>query len=344
MHLNKIIAFFFTILILQSCTATKNLNSDNSTFWVSGFKTEASAGAGKMKTLQIYRGDDLNTATWENFYTSIEGFTFEEGYLQKIEVKEEKLDRNQVPADASTIKYTLVQVLEKQKDIRVILNGKWTLQRLNDHPISKKYRVPSLEIDLTQNQISGNNSCNDYTGQILSITASKMGLGNIAATQKMCRDMSIADEFNQALNSINTYQIKGDNLIIYNEKGEKILSFMKDERVANQNINDEWIATRINGNPINRMTSTPRMEIDLVKMQVTGNNSCNNYTGKIETATDTEFVFSNIATTKKMCRKMEVADRFNQALRSTASYKLSDETLTFYNAQGEENLSFLKAQ
>ena len=77
-----------------------------------------------MPVLNIYKGENLNDPEWENFYANIEGFEFEEGYLQKIEVKEEKLDKSQVPADASTIKYTLVNVLEKQKDLRTELNGK----------------------------------------------------------------------------------------------------------------------------------------------------------------------------------------------------------------------------
>ena len=50
---------------------------------------------------------------WVNFYGEISGFKFEEGYKYKLEVKEEKIANP--PADSSSIKTILVQVLNKEK-------------------------------------------------------------------------------------------------------------------------------------------------------------------------------------------------------------------------------------
>jgi|GEM_PF-103024 len=332
-----------TLVLLQTCAIPKNLNQNNRIFWVSGLKSECSAGAGKMQCLQVHRGESIDAPQWENFYAHIEGFQFEEGLLQKIEVKEEHLDKSRVPADASSIKYTLVKVLEKQQDLRTVLNGNWTLQSLNNHPLNKMTPLPTMAIDLSKMQISGSNGCNTYFGEIESLAPAKIKLGNVGSTKKMCRDMRVADEFDSALNSINTYQVKGSNVIFFSENGEKVLSFMKDKAsLADQGIHDIWVATRIEGNPINRMVTAPRMEINLTTGQVMGNNSCNNYTGKIEEVTDSKLIFGTIATDRKMCAKMDIADRFNKALNRTASYKKEGLELMIYDEAGNEMLSFLK--
>ncbi|MEG0762092.1 MAG: DUF4377 domain-containing protein [Chryseobacterium sp.] len=100
-----------SLLVFQSCVSVK---SGNSVFWVNAYKMQA-MGVGPMEVYQIYRGDDLKNAKWENFYAPINGFQFKQGVLQKIEVKETHLDPKDVPADASSIRYDLIKVLKTQK-------------------------------------------------------------------------------------------------------------------------------------------------------------------------------------------------------------------------------------
>lgn len=343
MNFKIIFSSLMALILFQSCATTKNTMNDTTTFWVGGYKTEAAAGAGKMQVLNIHRGENLDNPQWEHFYANIDGFQFEAGYLQKIEVKEEKLDKNEVPADASSIKYTLVKVLDKQKDLRTELNGSWTLARLNDHPLNRMVAVPTMSIDLSQKQISGNGGCNNFTGKIQNLTASKIDLGPVASTKKACLNKNVEPEFYPALNSISTFQLQGNNLTFYDANGAKVLAFIKKEDSATiSRLNDSWVATRINGNPINRMSPAPSMELNLTTMQVMGNNSCNDYTGKIERVTGSGLKFGPIAATKKMCRTMETADRFNRAIGKTAAYQLDGLNLMFYDEYGNEILSFLK--
>lgn len=65
-------------------------------------------GVGKQKCMLVKKGD---AAEWEYFYSQIEGFTYEEGYEYVLEVSEEKME--DVPADASSIRYTLVKEVSK---------------------------------------------------------------------------------------------------------------------------------------------------------------------------------------------------------------------------------------
>lgn len=227
MNSKIIYAALFSLFMLQACSTTKDMAGQESVFWVSGYKTEASAGAGNREVINIHRENEPDASGWENFYANIEGFEFEEGYMQKIKVREEKLDKSQVPADGSSIKYTLVEVLDKRKDIRSELQGEWTLARLNAQPLNRMVVLPTMIIDLSGGQIGGNAGCNNYSGRIRELTASEIHLGPIAMTKKMCSNKNIEPEFSDALNSVNTYQIKDGMVSFYGSNGSEVLAFIR---------------------------------------------------------------------------------------------------------------------
>ncbi|UWX55771.1 META domain-containing protein [Maribacter litopenaei] len=338
MNLTKLLLILFLLVLIQSCS-----NKMNKVLRVSGIKTECSAGAGKMQCLNIYRGEDINNPNWENFYASIKGFEFEEGYLQKIEVKETRLDKNEVPADGSSIKYELIKVLDKQKDIRSELNGDWTLVKLNNAPLNRMVAIPTITIELSKKVLAANGGCNNFTGQIETLTASEISLGTVAGTKKACINKNVEPEFQKTLNSISTYQIQGETVIFFDKTEKKILEFIKEKpNNPNQRLHDIWVTTRINGNPINRMSPIPRMEINLTDLKVFGYDGCNQYSGGIKKVTENQIVFGNLASTKKMCHKMDTAEAFIKAINQVAFYKLEGLNLILMNEENEEVLAFLK--
>lgn len=210
------------ILILQACSS-----SNSSIYWVSGIKTECSAGAGTMNCLNVYKGQDLSDAVWENFYSNIEGFEFEEGFLQKIEVEEIKLDPKNVPADASSIKYIMVKELETKPDTRISVRGNWILGRLNGAPINKSIVLPTMNLNLNQMRIAGSGGCNNYTGSIDKLTTGTLNFGTIASTKKACINNNIEDDYLKVLNSVKTYETNELTLTFMDSDGNEILSFLK---------------------------------------------------------------------------------------------------------------------
>jgi hypothetical protein len=101
-----IVALFAMTQCTTSATATKG---DEKTFIV-GPQTADCTGVAPMKCLQVKEKASEN---WTNFYSNIEGFTYEPGYEYVLKVKTEKIANP--PADASSIKYTLVQQVSKTK-------------------------------------------------------------------------------------------------------------------------------------------------------------------------------------------------------------------------------------
>lgn len=77
-------------------------------------------GVAPMEVLQVKEGD---ATEWSFFYSNIEGFNYEPGYEYVLEVKKEQLEQP-TPADASSIKYTLVKEVSKtEKTSENMLEG-----------------------------------------------------------------------------------------------------------------------------------------------------------------------------------------------------------------------------
>lgn len=108
---------FLLIAILTSCGVTKNKQQANEKIILVNSSMVDCMGVGPMKCYQVKFLDQKENENdpWQNMYTAIDGFNYESGYIYKIKVKEEHLDRANLPQDVSSIKYTLVSILSKKK-------------------------------------------------------------------------------------------------------------------------------------------------------------------------------------------------------------------------------------
>lgn len=339
----KTIGIVVTVVVMQACGTTKNSVSGNQTMWVSGCKTECDAGAGKGECLLVTTDADLAQAKWENFYTNIEGFTFEPGVMQKIDVKVVELSGTAVAADRSSLKYVLLKVIEKKKDNRWELQGDWTLNRIAGSNSKYTEEVPYLHIDLTKRQVSGSNGCNNFSGMIQNVNASTIALSRMITTLRACMDMPISDEFSDAFKHIHSYNINNNTLTFSDESNKELMSFTKKvNSTADTRIHDIYVAVKIKGEEIGKREEMPRFEINLNTMKVFGNNGCNEFNGTITSVTEKKITFSGMAMTRKMCQDMVIPGKFDNALQATASYKFEDLHLTLFDKEGKELITFLK--
>lgn len=123
----KIYHLLILLIISVSCS-TSNVN--NKIYWVNSSKVSCT-GVGPMQCYSVQNGDTLNWQNWQNFYSGINGFEFEPGYIYKLLIKEKTLSAEDVPADASSITYTLVKILEKKADSRLQIIGLWILESMD---------------------------------------------------------------------------------------------------------------------------------------------------------------------------------------------------------------------
>lgn len=98
----------------KNASSSYHLKPGERIYWVNSRKVDC-IGVGPMKCLQVQKGQNRDSGDWEFFYDQIDGFDFEEGYLYKLIVKEEERSASETPADASSINYKLVKLLEKNR-------------------------------------------------------------------------------------------------------------------------------------------------------------------------------------------------------------------------------------
>lgn len=102
--MKKLIGLLFLLpLLFASCAS----NKETVTMIVASQQGDC-VGVAPQKCLLVKKGGD---ADWTFFYDQIDGFQYEEGYEYVLEVKEEKVEN--VPADASSLKYVLVKEVSK---------------------------------------------------------------------------------------------------------------------------------------------------------------------------------------------------------------------------------------
>lgn len=220
-------ALVLSVITIQSCATKQTDNNYEETFWISGFKTEASTGVGKRMVYVINKETDYTKGNWEMFYNSIQDFNFEEGTMKQITVSQKHLDKSQVPADASSIQYTLKEEIKSILDNRLLLQGNWIVARLNEQPLNRKVVVPTLSLQLDNMQFSGNDGCNSYMTNISKLTTTEIQIGNIASTRKACIKDNVSDAYYKALTNIHSYQVDTQKLQFLDKDGNSLVEYIK---------------------------------------------------------------------------------------------------------------------
>ena len=205
----------------MSCDS--NLNEQ--IIWVNSAKIDC-VGVGPMQCFQIKNSEE---EPWTNFYQDIAGFDFEPGYIYKLKVSIKTLDKDELPADKSSLEYRLVEVLSKQADPLLSLNDIWVITKIEGAEAKSinSEGNPILEINTRSMTILGSDGCNNYRGKIEALSENKISFGPIMGTKKACRDMDMPNKYSAALSKVKSYKKERLELVLYDETNKELLSFKK---------------------------------------------------------------------------------------------------------------------
>jgi heat shock protein HslJ len=177
-----------------------------------------------MKCLQIKRTED---GSWENFYDTIEGFDYEPGYLYTLEVAINSLPKENLPADKSMLTYRLVNVVSKKPDPKIRLNDIWVATHINNSVLDRSEKLPQIEMSLKKMQLMGTDGCNSIRCEINDLSENSISFGAMMGTKKMCPNMEVPNQFNNALAIVTSYNFKDLELSLYDQEGQEVLKFLK---------------------------------------------------------------------------------------------------------------------
>lgn len=125
--------FLCCSFILNSCVLQQSRTKQNKQqILILGPETKTcDAGVLKKECYQVKWTEEQEN--WEFFYDEIDGFTFEPGYLYKLLVSVETIPNP--PADASSLQYRLIRILEKEEVSNNLLSKSEVLQLLKDNDL-----------------------------------------------------------------------------------------------------------------------------------------------------------------------------------------------------------------
>lgn len=216
--------FFLGGMILLSCSAGDKLGEKH-TYWVNSSRAPC-VGMAPTTCLQVQKSETLDPSAWQSFHSPIIGFEYEPGYIYKIVVKERQLDPSELPADVSSIEYTLVEILDKRQDMKMRINDIWVALKIKDESILPGMEVispPQLEIHVGEMRYTGTDGCNNYNGGIIELDESTIRFGIAAGTRMMCPDMKLPDLFNSTLPEVQSWVIKENRLHLFNAGGTEVM-------------------------------------------------------------------------------------------------------------------------
>lgn len=204
----RFLSLLIVIIAFQSCsTGTRLL--------VSPLKTQCAG----TTCLQVRENKNQD---WVALANPIEGFTFEEGYEYELLVEKANKD-SPLAADA---KYTIKKIREK-KDMKSLVqdmklaNASWVMTSSPEKTSLLKYNM-SLDIDATNNKISGKGPCNRFFATI-NFGYKNLKIENIASTKMFCQEtMADEKEYYKLLESVASYE-QTNNLLILKGHNNKVL-------------------------------------------------------------------------------------------------------------------------
>lgn len=189
-------------------------NSTSKIIYIADTKADC-VGVAPQKCLQIKENEKSD---WTYFYNDIEDFDYEEGFFYKIKV--DVINIENPPADGSSLKYRLIEVLDKSKAPLLLDQGSWLVTRLKD--MDSFGRNPFIKIDLSQNTINGNTSCNRFSAKIAVIN-NKIEISEVSSTDMACKDGHVETAFLEALNNITSYTLNEEKLQLLNKNKELLI-------------------------------------------------------------------------------------------------------------------------
>ena len=122
---------------------------------------------------------------------------------------------------------TATQQIEEKPDTPLQLQGEWNLQTLRGVAPATSIHLPTLEIDLKENRISGNGGCNNYFASIEHYSSTALSFSAIGATRILCLSDNIENAYFQTLQEVATYKIQENSLSLLNKQGEEVVKMIK---------------------------------------------------------------------------------------------------------------------
>lgn len=198
------------------------------TWWINSFKVPC-AGVAPMHCLQVHQGE-APFGEWQLLYQDIAGFEYAPGNLYRVKVRVIESPADQVPADASSLRYELVEVVEQLPDPRAPLHDIFVLGSIGEESVERAasgVAQSTIEFNIVQERYAGFDACRDFEGPILAVDGELLQLGRASASEEECPDGSSVTVLIDELASVAAWRRDGMLLELLDAQGTRRLLFRK---------------------------------------------------------------------------------------------------------------------
>ena len=270
----------------------------------------------------------------ELFYDQIEGFEYEEGYVYVLELEKNELTKEDVallPADSSSISYTLVSEVNKVPVDIIEYNWQWVGTEYIDNDDSVVPEDPSqfILVVTAAGNYAALTDCNNTLGNY-TIDDEDLAFAPGASTKMYCEG-SLDTVFADNLTNVEEYVIDEENghliLSLDGSSGEMIFAPVAkvDPRVTATVW--EWVETKtIYGQEITPKQKDAFRANFSVDGSFSATTDCNNLTGSYDATIFGKMTFGPFGSTKKACPPLSQGDAFSKSLSQTNEYSVVSDT------------------
>jgi heat shock protein HslJ len=303
-------------------------------------------GVAPQKCLQVKEKPDEE---YRLFYSSIEGFEYEEGYEYQLVVREEPVANP--PADAPNFTWTLVSVVSKTPasplPVDELPADLYALEWYQDEAGEQAQIMPGTQITLkyADGRVAGSSGCNQYSASI-EVNGNLVSVGQPISTMMACEEaiMKQEGEYLATLQKAASFELDGENLVFLDKDGTAILSFAVLKPVPL--VGTSWQLLSYNNGTGGLASALAGTSISAVFGEdgtLAGSAGCNNYTARFEVDGD-QITIGPAATTRMMCNEpegiMEQETQFLLALQSAKRFAIEADRLTLFDESGTKAVEF----
>ena len=182
-----------------------------------------------MHCLQIH-DEEHAFGEWQFFYSDIAGFDFQPGKLYRISVRITERSEDPLPADISSLRYELIEVIEERPDPRAALHDIYVLEATADEKIRHDRAGSSearIEFNIVQARYAGNDGCRDFDGAIEDLDGRSLRLAPATVGDSKCAGDTQPTDLLLHLANVAAWRRNGLLLELLNANGERQLLFRK---------------------------------------------------------------------------------------------------------------------
>jgi heat shock protein HslJ len=346
------------LFALAACQPVSDPRAGNApvekTFFV-GAELVDCVGVGPMQCMLVKENLDDE---YQLFYSKIEGFEFEPGYTYELRVLVEPVANP--PADASSLRYTLIEVVSKEPvaaeavdaagaadtvDAAAAVKGlefggpTWQLTGVADADGVVSATPEGVEATATfaDGRVSGSSGCNNYNAAY-TLDGSSLTIMPGPMTMMACPEpqMTVEQQFMAALGATAAYEIVGSELHLLNADGQVVATFTVLEQTSLTGVT--WVATMYNNGREAVVSILADTEITAIfddEGKVGGSAGCNRYFAGY-TVEGASITIQPPASTRKMCPEaiMQQEQEYLAALPTAATFSIQGDELELRTADG----------